>query len=271
MRLILETELDSKFFRMGQAALKSFLKYNPTWELHVCDLGLTDAQREELAAVATIEDSGPPAPGPRPHATARMDFLAKLCKLPDTLILHLDADTLTFGSVNPLVAEIQRANTPITLLRHSQELSDWLFSLDGAKKVFERPKRWYSHHGYNFGVAAMLASDQLAQVFARASTKYKEHRGLFRSGDQAASVAELLDTGIMIINMPEIYNATLVDRGDVALFNPPIMEDGTELVILHIPFPKKLLFSSDAPLYAIGWWWNQWLDRYEEEPWPTTV
>lgn len=271
MRQILETEFDACFFRLGQAALKSFLKHNPGWELYVCDLGLTAAQREELSAIATIEDNGIRERGRWPHSIARMACLAKLCALPDTIVMHLDADTLTFGSVAPLVAEMQRANIPITLLPMRSEMSEWLFSFAKTKEIYEKPEAWFSHHCYNFGVALMTASPKLVNIYERALEKYMKHRGMFRAVDQTALVAELLDKGVMIINMPQPYNfSPAADvQSDLALFNPPILADGTEVTILHIPFPKSSIFTTGASLYTIGWWWQQWLAHYEEEPWPT--
>ena len=151
-------------------------------------------------------------------------------------------------------------------------MSDWLFSFSKTKEIFERPEDWYTHHAYNFGVALMTAHDPLANIFESASEKYTKYSGMFRGVDQSVIVAELLDTATAIINLPAIYNFNPAERGqdDLVLFNPPLLGDGTELVILHIPLAKQLVFAADAPLYSVGWWWNQWLDRYEGEPWPTT-
>lgn len=271
MRRILEAELDANFFQLGQAALKSFLKYNPGWELHVCDLGLTAAQREELSTVGLVELRPAWEQGRWPQAVARMECLAKLCLLPDTLILHLDADTLTFGSVAPMVAELQRADASMMLTPMQSPMSHWLFSLAKTREVFERPEEWYEHHCYNAGVMVMKATEQLADMFAQASKKYVQYRGMFPSADQSVLVAELLDRDITILDMPSIYNFSPValDPDGIALFNPPLLADGTELVIVHIPVPKLLVFTAGASLASIGWWWRRWLDHYEEEPWPT--
>ena len=271
MRQILEAELDAKFFRLGQAALKSFLKYNPEWELHVCDIGLTVAQREELSAVGVVEPYTVWDKGRWPQATARMEQLAKLCILPDTLILHLDADTLTFGSVASMVAELRQSDASITMTPMQSLMSHWLFSLAKTRAVFARPEKWYEHHCYNAGVMAMTTTEQLADVFTRSGEKLMEYRGMFPTPDQSVLVAELLDRDIAIHDMSKIYNFSPValDPDAIALLNPPLLADGTELVIVHIPVSKLLVFAAEASLYSIGWWWQRWLDYYEGEPWPT--
>ena len=271
MQKILTTVLNAGYFDMGQAALKSFMKHNSGWQLHVCDIGLTAEQKNEIQTVGTVTVRDAAQCSRWPNRFAKLLDLAELCKTPDSVILHLDGDTLTFGSIDPLVVEAQKAKAQVVLCSMQSKIGDWLFGYDKMKDLYNKAELWLDHHCYNSGVMLLQASEQMSDIFLRAGEKCKQHTGLYCTGDQEALVAELLDAAIPVMDMPKIYsyNPISTNDGDVALFNPPLLDNGTALVILHIPLDKRLVFGPDASYSALGKWWQQWIARYKEEPWPT--
>jgi hypothetical protein len=277
MRRVLGTELDAAFFDMGQAALKSFCRHNPGWEIWICDLGLTPEQRAELEQVAKILDYEIFEECTRwPHQIARLQLISELCKLDDAMILRLDMDTLTFGSVEPTVKMLAEVK-PLIMMRVMTspafvgDMGAWMMSFDQVKPYYKRPEDWHSRYCFNAGVALMKSDPRLVDVADAALEKVRRHPGIFRIAEQTAFVAELYDQRVQIINLPTACNYYVTEeRGrGITFFTPPIAPDGSEIVIAHIPLDKRYLFQMSGPFQTIGWWWRQWIERYREQPWTT--
>ena len=109
---------DAAYFKYTLVALRSFLTHNPGWDVLLMDVGLAPEQVRTLEALARVEKY------PRevyrgagsyiPSAKARCQALARL-PTADTLMFYLDGDTVTLGSVEPLVEAFLASGCPVGL------------------------------------------------------------------------------------------------------------------------------------------------------------
>lgn len=269
---VIQMELDAGYYRMGSAALKSFLQYNPEWTVDICDLGLTAAQRSELEKIATIS-SVKRTDVSWPHAIARLQRLQQLMQQQFRYILHLDADTLTFDTIEPLLEQFEVEHAQIAMTsptRFATSRRRWLLPTESAAQLYPGLDRWQDSPSYNFGVALMRPDNLLLDCLKQAEQKYTTHSGLFPLAEQSAFSAELRENDIVVMRLGKEYNYTEIDEL-VAYFNPPLTRDNVMVVIMHIPATKYHIFSTDGRHDIFGRWWRRWLDYYEEQPWPTSV
>jgi lipopolysaccharide biosynthesis glycosyltransferase len=272
MRRVITIECDDAFFWMAQACLKSFLKFNSQWrELRVVDLGLTKAQRASFPKhTVFIEDEKMECGESRfPHSLARLREWTRFKDQPDTLVLHLDADVLTFGSFEPNVQAFLKSGCDFGMTKIMTKMYEQIRIKPLARQLFEKYDEWQHEQEYNDGV--MLAiGDRLGRAAEDTIELKLKYDGLFSSGDQVPLLITLFEGDWTIFESPQVYNFPITRHqlGHSVLTEAPLTNRRDRAVIVHAPVKKYYLTKTDSFRYNEGFWWMKIAKRYEEEPWP---
>lgn len=269
MRKLLSIDTDNEFFRLFQAALKSFLKHNPGWDVEIIDAGMTAAQRREVATVGRVisiergdESTRWPSTFPR---------LQHFRDNPDRadLILHLDADTLTFGSIEPVVNQLTSSGADFAFAELVRPIGEYIRFHHIARRFFDRFDQWKDFPNGNMGVA-MAPATIMATIAGKILEIAEKYSGLFFNHEQEIAISVLYDGGYKLLRMPRIYNYSLANLRvlSAVLVEPPITNDRQRVVIAHIPIHKWAFFTGTRTRESVGRWWLNIVERYEEESWP---
>ncbi|KKN53296.1 hypothetical protein LCGC14_0603960 [marine sediment metagenome] len=269
MRRLLSIDTDAKFFPLFQAALKSFLKYNPDWDVEILDIGMTNAQRREMTNVGNVVMLNCDNDVRWPGVFSRLRYFRDNATRAD-LVLHLDADTLTFGSIESLVRQFLGTGADIALSDSSYLIGRFIRSHRIARQAFKHFDSWKDLPGSNTGVSLSTAS-MFAAIAKRALNLVDKFAGLFVFGEQEVMNAVIYDDGLKRLRMLQIYNFRLANskQTPAVLIEPPLTTDRQRTVIAHLAMYKWAVFAGDGPYRYVGRWWSNIVERYEGKPWPT--
>ena len=269
MRRLLSIDTDEKFFPMFQAALKNFLKYNQDWDVEILDIGMTDAQHQEMTNVGNVVMLDRDNDARWPGVFTRLRHFRDNADRAD-LLLHLDADTLTFDSIEPLVKQFLGTGADFALADSSYLIGKFIRSHRIARQAFKHFDSWKDLPGGNTGVSLSTAS-MFATIAERALNLVDKFAGLFVFGEQEVMNAVIYDDGLKRLRMLPIYNCRLAKskQTPVVLVEPPLTTDRQRIVIAHLAMYKWAVFAGDGPYRYAGRWWYNIVERYEGEPWPT--
>lgn len=269
MRRLVSIDTDAKFFPLCQAALKSFLKYNPDWAVEIIDIGVTDEQRAELSGIGRVVTLDRDENSRWPSIFPRLTYFRDNPDRAD-LLFHLDADTLTFGSIELLVDQFLHSSADFAIrLFDVHAIHEYIRSHRLARQIFPRFDSWKNRPGGNAGVTLATAAT-FARIADRVLKIAGRYAGLFPNRDQEITVSVLYEDGYKLLEMPKSYNHSLGSpfTHPVVLVEPPLAVDGRAIVIAHLPVLKWAIFSGDGNSRFVGRWWSRIAERYEEEPWP---
>ena len=268
MRRLLSIDTDAKFFPLFQAALKSFLKYNPDWDVEILDIGMTDAQHQEMTNVGNVVMLEHDNDARWPGVFSRLRYFRDNTARAD-LVLHLDADTLTFGSIEPLVKQFLGTGADFALADSSYLIGKFIRSHRIARQVLKHFDSWKDLPSGNMGVALSTTS-MFATIAERVLNLVDKFAGLFVFGDQEVINVVIYDDELKRLRMLPIYNFRLTNpqQAPVILIEPPLTTDRQRIVIAHLAIYKWAVLASDGPYRYVGRWWYNIVERYEGEPWP---
>ena len=272
MRRLVSIDTDAKFFPLFQAALKSFLKYNPGWDVEIIDVGMTDEQLQEISDVGRIVALDKDESKRWPSIFPRLAYFRDNPNRTD-LLFHLDADTLTFASIEPLVGQFVRSRADFAIREFAvHAIHEYIRSHRLARQIFPNFDRWKDRPNCNAGVTLTTGS-MFAEIADKVLKIAKTHSGLFLNHDQEIMVSILYDDDYKLLPMPSAYNHSLGSplTRPVVLVEPPLALDGQRIVIAHLPVFKWAIFSGDTTKRFVGRWWSRIVERYEEESWVIPV
>lgn len=267
MRRLVSIDTDEKFFPLFQAALKSFLQYNPGWDVEIIDIGMTEAQRWAVTDVGKIVTLERDVNARWPSAFPRLRHFVATSNRTD-LLLHLDADTLTFNSIEPWVQQFFGRSADISIVNGRRVMRDVILAHRVARQVFPKFDSWKDMQNGNAGVVLAKAS-VFATIAKRVLDIVDKFAGLFAYSEQEVINSVVYEDSFNLLRAAAIYNFTLVDQevAPTVLVEPPLTTDRQRIVIAHIPRRKRQLFTGNGPYRYVGNWWTNIVERYEEEPW----
>lgn len=268
MRRLVSIDTDERFFSLFQAALKSFLRYNPDWDVEIIDIGMTKAQRHEIAGVGKIVELKRTADPRWPSGFSRLRYFMTAADRTD-LLFHLDADTLTFGSIEPWIQQFFGLDVDVSFVDGIYTVGELIRIHGVARKVFPRFDSWKDLQDGNAGILLAKAS-VFAKIAKRVLDIADKFAGLFTYSEQEVINSVIYEDGFNLLRASVVYNFTLADpqKVPVVLVEPPLTADRQRVVIAHIRNRKGVFFTGDGPCRHIGRWWTNIVERYEEEPWP---
>ena len=269
MRRLVSMDTDERFFPLLQAALKSFLRYNPDWDVEIVDIGMTEQQRHEVSAVGNVIEFKRGVDARWPSTIPRLlHFVAAAART--DILLHLDTDTLTFGSIEPAIQQFLGLDADVSFVDRLHTVGELIRVHSVARQVFPKFDDWKDLQEENAGVILAKAS-VLATIAARVLDIVDKFAGLFTYSEQEVLNAVIYEDVFNLLRASSVYNFTLADPKKVpaVLIEPPLTADRQRIVIAHIRDRKKVFFTGDGPCRHIGCWWTNIVERYEEEPWPT--
>lgn len=271
MRRIVFIESDAGYYHFLQASVKSFVQYNPGWEVWVGNYGLTDEQLHEIKQTATVIDL-PRYPSARwPIFYGRMKLFAMAGEYPDAIFLQLDADTLTFGPFDPAVRTLQLSGSDV-----ASKYSQWPAHRgirDCQRKVYELFPgfdNWRDKSILHMG-SILGTGKAFGRIGELALPLLKNHIGLFSLPEQVCVTALVYEHNFKLLRLPERYNTPLIAPHHIAGLAPgmpPIESDGQPIVLAHIPIHKEQFQNSECMYYNLNQWWLSWEAHYARKPWP---
>jgi hypothetical protein len=251
------------YFREVRAAIKSFLRFNSNWNVYLLDIGLTAEQKVELTPyVHEFVDSRLPTDNGRfLDSTAMMDFLISV-EDRDALIYHLDADTLTFGSIEPWVESFLLSSGHVSAIATTKAASTWVhIPDDDIKAVF--PNFPWDHKLAMNGGSMLGHAKPLGEIERHRKALDPEHRMYISGATDILWSMFVFEHGYSARYCDLIYGATteFID----ALLTPPLTEDGNQIVVAHlVGMPSFLMDPARKHGKRIGPWYRRWLRHYEE-------
>jgi 2-polyprenyl-3-methyl-5-hydroxy-6-metoxy-1,4-benzoquinol methylase len=271
LRRLLVLGSDAAYFEDTVIALRSFARHNPGWPALVMDVGLTPTQVQVLQPLARVEKyPREPYRGRGryvPSAKARCLALARL-PADEVLMLYLDGDTITLGSVEPLIEQFVASGRPLGLAAED----DPRFYVATAGQAWEggrvpvefsRSILWSERPMLNTGVL-LAVGRAAAAVGTRALALYERLKDRFQYAEQTLINAVVYEDDVGLFRVPLPYHCFVFEEHLQKSGRPyidPVLLDGVPVVIRHFCHKSKIDLDALKP---------QLLRHYGSEAAPTT-
>jgi lipopolysaccharide biosynthesis glycosyltransferase len=248
---------DSNYYKYTLIALRSFLRHNPDWRVLVMDVGMTQSQvgqLERLGKVVTYareehRGAGLYVPSAKARCLALAEFPAD-----DTLMLYLDSDTVTLGSIEPLIRRFICSRKPIGIAREDDTrfivqpvATCWEGSRIPAE--FGNAENWHKEPFLNTGV--LLATGTVAaEVGKRCIQLYEKLKTRFMFGEQTIIDSVLYDSVVELFHLPTKYHCFLFEEFLRHVGRPyidPAYVDQEEVIIRHFCYKNKAVLDPLVP------------------------
>lgn len=257
MKRLLVLGSDAAYFEYTLIAIGSFLQHNDGWDVLVMDVGLTAAQISALKELAAVE------PFPReefrgsgfyiPTAKARCQALTQFPQ-DGQLMLYIDSDTVTLGSVEPLIQLFLASGCPIGIAAEDDPrfltfpiITMWKNRTIPA--VFKNRDRWANLPVLNTGV--MLATGrEAAKTGQLALSLYEPLKQEFLCGEQTIIGSIIYEDELEYFPIPTKYHCFLMEKHLRISGKPyidPVYLDQDQIVIRHFCFNNKVLLNRLKP------------------------
>ena len=273
-RKVMHTEMDAKYCDLfGLALLKSFSVYNPGWELYVTDLGLTDAQREELRPHAKVVRRKKTAHGRWPMYFARMESMVDILSYAD-MVCHFDGDVLVFTSMEPVFEEMEKQAAELALVPRMDYLRRTIYNKERLSDIFPDAnfESWKDQPEICDGIYFLFNTAAVRELFKEILEKF-ELIGIFAYGCQTWISAAIYERKVKFMPLPSLYDYNL-DFGGIGNRNRiipsmrPVSKNFELLPLLHFTHAKYKLLNTSGPLSNTWRGWSKIVERFKQLPWP---
>jgi len=255
----------AQFDRFGERSIKGFREFNPGWDLVICDLGLTDAQRELLESTgAEICPDIPP-----------LQNLRDLLDTYDT-VLRLTIATFTFASIDPWVVEFEGADFDVSANVTAVSLRQSIRDLDRTFAALGIDDDDLDRVMLDTAVMLVKKSDKVISILDTILASYDQLVGSARHQESVWLSALLWhhDCGVLPPKAGYIAYPAFTPRhaSYITASDHPVTFAGDEVLILYFNH-EKWHFTRIDGWKGLGYrMWVAWCDatkHFLELPWKT--
>ena len=255
----------AQFDRFGERSIKGFRKFNPEWDIVVCDLGLTDTQRE-LVESAGIEICSGAVP---------FQVLRDLLDTYDT-VLRLNVATFTFAPVTPWVTEFEEADFDISACVIETPLRESARNVDHVIRVLGVDAAALDRVALDVGVMLLRKSDKVISILDTILHNYAQLVGTARLREIVWMSVLVWHHGCNVLIPKPGYIAypafTARHRSYIAASDHPVTSEGDEIIVLYFRYEKHYFTRIDG-WQGLGYRvWAAWCEatkHFLELPWTT--
>ena len=257
MKRLLVLGSDAAYFEYTLIAICSFLQHNENWDVLVMDVGLTAAQVSTLKELAAVE------PFPReefrgsgfyiPTAKARCQALSQFPQ-DGQLMLYIDSDTVTLGSVEPLIQNFLASGCPIGIAAEDDPRfvtfpMNTMWKNRIIHSTFKNRDRWSNLPVLNTGIM-LAAGKEAAKTGQLALSLYEPLKQEFLCGEQTIIGSIIYEEALEFFPIPTRYHCFLMEkylRKSGKPYVDPVYLDQDQIVIRHFCFSNKVFLNTLKP------------------------